>query len=95
LIRVALIASTVFVLTTGCGKKSVGEDCTAGATDCADGTSCIIYGARSIVDGGLSCDASKLLCSTPCSSDAECVTKLGAGHICKKDCAQGSCLKGN
>jgi hypothetical protein len=88
-----LRASALFLLTTACGKKSVGEDCTVAAGDCADGTRCILYGARDIVNGSPAC-TTKTLCSVTCGTDADCVTRLGAGHICQKDCAEGSCLKG-
>ncbi len=84
---------SVALLVLSCGPKSIGEECTVAAKDCASPTSCIASGSRDLRDGGLTCDASRLLCSIPCAQDADCAS-LGAGHICVKDCAAGSCLKG-
>ena len=90
--RLATIAA-LFLIGTACGKSAVGEYCTD-SKSCADGTSCVLAGGRSFVDGGLTCDAAKKLCSVTCGVDGDCAS-LGAGYICVKDCFMGSCLKGS
>lgn len=89
--RLAMLAALTFI-TTGCAR-ALGESC-AESSECAKGTTCVLYGGRDIVDGGLSCSETKKLCSITCAADADCAS-LGAGHICVKDCFSGSCLVGS
>lgn len=91
MLRLCLVAALV-VLSTGCGKRELGEDC-AQSSECADGTSCVLSGSSKIVDGGPACVDTAKLCSITCAQDADCAS-LGTGHICVKDCFMGSCLKG-
>ena len=86
-----MIAALFFL--SGCGKREVGEFC-ADSKECGTGTSCVLAGSRAIVDGGLSCNDSKKLCSVTCGADTDCAA-LGSGYICLKDCFMGSCLKGS